>query len=477
MKREVFEKMIKILKRVMVFSLALALLVTMPSPSSASDGGLKLPPCKKLKLKNGLTLLLMEQHETPLVSFNIVVRSGAVADPAGREGTASIVAELLRKGTKTRRGDQMAAELDFIGGQFFASATIDYTNGRAEFLKKDLSKGLDLLSDALLNPTFPEEEVAKLLRLRLDAVKAAKDRAQGVIGSYYRAYLFGDHPYGRPVGGDERSLAAIKREDVAGFYQSHYTPSNTMIAAVGDFNSAEMERALTEKFGGWASKEAKAVNLSEPAAAKGKRLLLVDKPDSTQTFFQIGNLGVARKNPDRVYIQVVNTLFGGRFTSMLNDALRVSSGLTYGAGSFFDENRIRGAFAISTYTRNETTGKAIDMALDILNRLHEKGIGEADLKSAKAYIKGQFPPSIETNDQLAELIAELEFHGLDEREVNELYAKIDAMTVADAQRVIKQYFPRDDLVFVLIGKASEIESVAKKYAAKIDAKSINQPGF
>src|SRR5262245_2891349 len=162
---------------------------------------------------------------------------------------------------------------------------------------------------------------------------------------------------------------------------------------------------------------------------------------------------------------------------MLNDALRVSSGLTYGAGSFFSQNRARGPFVISTYTRNETTEKAIDMTLDILKRLREQGISEADLKSAKAYIKGQFPPQIETTDQLASQIAQLEFYGLDEREINDFYSKIDSMTIDDARRVIKQYFPLDNLVFVLIGKASEVESVAKKYAPKMDTKSINHTGF
>ena len=117
------------------------------------------------------------------------------------------------------------------------------------------------------------------------------------------------------------------------------------------------------------------------------------------------------------------------------------------------------------------------MALDILKRLHEKGISEDDLKSAKNYIKGQYPPRIESTDQQANLLAQLEFYGLDERDINEYYAKIDSMTLADAQRVIKQYFPLDNLVFVLVGKASEIEAVAKKYATKFDTKSINQPGF
>ncbi|HKE03712.1 MAG TPA: pitrilysin family protein [Blastocatellia bacterium] len=465
------------LKRGLIFSLALALVFSTPGSGKADEGALKLPPYKKVRLKNGMSLLLMEQRKIPLVSFSFIVRTGSTADPAGREGAASLIAELLRKGTKTRSADQLSAELDFIGGQLSVSAALDYTSGRAEFLKKDLSKGLDLLADAMLNPTFSQDEVTKLLKQRLDGVRAAKDQAQGVINSYFNAYLFGNHPYGRPTGGDEKSLAAITREDVVKFYEACYTPSNTILAAAGDFNTAEMERILAEKFGGWTPKNAPPVNLPEPPPPQGKRLLLVDKPDSTQTFYQIGALGIARTNPDRVYIRVVNTLFGGRFTSMLNDALRVSSGLTYGAGSSFSENRARGPFVIGTYTRNATTEKAIDLTLDILKRLHEQGVSEADLKSAKAYIKGQFPPQIETTDQLAAQIAQLEFYGLDEREINNLNAKIDAMTLDDARRVIKQYFPLDNLVFVLIGKASEIESVAKKYAPKMDTKSISQPGF
>ena len=447
--------------------------------------GLKLPPYKKVKLKNGLTVLLMEQREIPIVSFSFIVKAGSTADPVGKEGVAGLTVTLLRKGTKSRTSEQFSAELDFIGAQVGAGADYDYTSGRAEFLKKDLAKGLDLLADALLNPTFPADEVTKLLKQSIDGAKSAKDQAQGVIGEYFAAYLYGSHPYGRPTDGDEKSLPNITREDITRFYESHYTPSNTILAVAGDFAVAEMEKLLADKFGAWPDgnpggnkdRKAPATSLPAPAAFTGKKLLLVDKPDSTQTYFLIGNLGIARANPDRVSIEVINTLFGGRFTSMLNDALRVSSGLTYGARSGFDQRKAAGPFAISTYTRNETTEKAIDMALDILKRLHEKGVSEADLKSAKNYIKGQFPPRIETTDQQAALLAELEFYGLDERDINEFYSKIDAMTLADARRVIKQYFPLDNLVFVLIGKASEIEAVARKYATKFDTKSISQPGF
>jgi predicted Zn-dependent peptidase len=336
---------------------------------------------------------------------------------------------------------------------------------------------MDLLSDVLLNPTFPQDEVTKMVKQRVDGIKAAKDEAQAVIGTYYNAYLYGSHPYARPAGGDEKSLPTLTRDDVVKFYQTHYSPSTAILAVAGDFNTADMERSLAEKFGQWSAKPAPETKLPEVAPVQGKRLLLIDKPDSTQTFYQIGNVGIARTNQDRVYIEVVNTLFGGRFTSMLNTALRINSGLTYGARSSFVERKVRGPFLISTFTRNETTEQAIDMTLDLLKQLHDKGISEEDLKSAKTYIKGVFPTSIETSDQLAALIAQLEFYGLDEREINNYYAKIDSMTIADARRVIKQYFPLDNLVFVLIGKSSDIEKVAKKYASKLDTRNITQPGF
>jgi predicted Zn-dependent peptidase len=462
-----------------IFTIALVFLISLSSAQAvpSANGDLKLPPYKKVTLKNGMTVLLMEQHEVPIINLEFIVKAGSIADPAGKEGVASITASLLRKGTKTRSADQISSEIDFIGGQLDAAAVYDYTNGSAEFLKKDAVKGLDLFVDTMLNPTFPQAEVTKLLAQQIDGIKAAKDQPMGIIVSYFSTYLYGNHPYARPTGGDEKSLAAITRDDVAKFYETYYTPSNTILAVVGDFNAAEMEKMISDKFGAWASKTAPAIKINDPAPVQGKKLLLVDKPDSTQTFFNIGNMGISRTHPDRVYLDVVNTLFGGRFTSMLNSKLRIESGLTYGARSSFTKRKVRGPFIISSYTQNKTTEQAIDMALELLKQFYEKGITEAQLKSAKNYIKGQFPPTIETADQMAGLIAELEFYGLDQNEINNYYAKVDSMTMDDARRVIKDHYPLENLVFVLIGKGEEIGAVAKKYAPKIDTKPISQPGF
>lgn len=465
------------MKHAIIPMFAGALLLLAASYAGAGTGDLKLPAYKKASLPNGLTLLLMEHHEVPLVSFSMIVKSGSVADPAGKEGLASATAVLLRKGTKTRSAEQISQELDSIGAQFFAGANPDYITIGAEFLRKDLAKGLDLLADSLLNPTFPQAEVDKLMRQGIDGIRVAKDRAQGVLGIYFNAYLFGSHPYGRPAEGDEKSLAAIGRDDVLGYYKANFMPGNVIMAVVGDFSPAEMEKMIAARFGAWPATAAAGAVMPQAEPVRGRKLLLVDKPDATQTFFQIGNVGIARTNPDRVYIDIINTLFGGRFTSMLNNELRVNSGLTYGARSFFTERKAPGPFAISTYTGNATTEKAIDMALDLLRRLHEKGITEEDLNSAKSYVKGQFPPEIETSDRLASLIASLEFFALDENEIDGFYSKVDSMTLVDAKRVIQQYFPLDHLVFVLIGKSSDIAGIAGKYASQIDRKSITDPGF
>ncbi len=448
-----------------------------PTAGTSTAVTLKMPPYKKVRLKNGATLLLMERHTVPLIGFQVLIRAGSAGDPENKEGAAFMTAGLLRKGTKTRSAEQFASDLDFIGGTFNSFATADATLISAEFVTKDVGKGLDLLSDALMNPAFPEDEFNKLLKQRVDGLKSAKDQAEGVIGLYYNAYLFGHHPYARPTTGDENSLAALKRDDAQKFYQTYYTPANTIIAVAGDFSAAEMEKMLAQKFESWPARSAPAISVPDPAPATGKRLLLIDKPDSTQTYFRVGNVGIARTNADRLYIDVVNTLFGGRFTSMINSELRIKSGLTYGANSTFDRRKARGPFVIGTFTRNATTVQTLDKTLEVLQRLHEKGVSEEDLQSAKNYILGQFPPTIETSQQLAGLMANLEFYSLDDREINEMVSKINAMTVADAQRIIKEYYPSDNLVFVLIGKASEIGDGVKKYAPKMETRSINDRGF
>lgn len=464
-----------------IFSTKILILLCLLVPGASmvlAQQALKLPEYQKTKLPNGLTIILMKQTEVPIVSFSVGIRAGSINDPAGKEGLSSVTADLIRKGTKTRTAEQLSSELDFVGGTLNFNGGPDFVRGQAEFLKKDLTLGLDLLADVLINPTFQPAEVEKLLKQRIDGIKQAKDRVPAVIGNYFNSYLFGTHPYARATDGDEKSLAAIKRADVIGYYGKNFSPQSTTIAVVGDFDPAVMLDALKTKFEKWrVTADCCPPNPPPPVQFKGKKLLLVDKPDSTQTFFLIGNVGIDRRHADRVGIEVINTVFGGRFTSMLNEALRVNSGLSYGASARFNQRQVAGPFFITTYTQNKTTVQAIDLALEVLKKLHTEGLSEEQLKSAKAYIKGLFPPRVETTNQLADLLVDYDFYGLDEKELNEYFAKIDALTVADTKRLIAQYFPMENLVFVLVGKADEIRDQVKKYAPQLDEKKISNPGF
>ncbi|MGO9845812.1 MAG: M16 family metallopeptidase [Methylocella sp.] len=452
---------------------ALLLLICPAVPAQT----LHLPPHEKVVLKNGLTVLLMEKRGVPLIDVFALVRTGAAADPTGKAGLASVTAALLRKGTKTRTAQQFAADLDYIGGSFEADADADYSYVSAEFMTKDLARGLEIFSDAVLHPTFPQNEADKILAQSVDGVKSSKDDPRSVLGLYYQGYLYGAKAYGRPPGGDELSLKRIQRNDIVNFYEENYAPGNTILGIAGEFDPTEMRKEIERELGAWPARSVTSAPVPATPPEKGKRLLLIDKPDATQTYFAIGNIGTAVNDPDRFAIRVVNTIFGGRFTSELNEELRVESGYTYGAGSFFDSHKSPGPFEIYSFTKNATTIPAIDLALQVLDKLHKNGVTAEQLASAKSYIKGQYPPTIETSRQLVRRVVFNEFYGLSDDEVNQLEARIDAVTPEIAKQVIEKHFPMDNLVFVLIGRASAIGPAVKKYADKIDERPISDAGF
>lgn len=458
-----------------------AVLVALSAAALAQNGApaqvFQLPTFQRVKLPNGLTLLLLEKHELPLISVELDLRSGSVTDPQGKEGLASLTASLLRKGTGSRSSEQVSSDLDFIGMQYNARVNQDSTQISADFLKKDLDSAMSMLSDVVLHPTFPEDEVKKKIAQEQDGIRAAKDEPGQVLQLYFMKLLYADHPYGRPANGDERSLANITRDDIAGYYRQNYTPANAILAVAGDFDSAAMQSKVAQVFGSWSGKAPAGTALPAPKAVTGKRVLLVDKPDATQTYFMIGNIGINHTNPDRGYIDVVNTLFGGRFTSLFNTELRIKSGYSYGAFSFFSEMKAPGPFIMYTFTKNATTEPAIDKSFEVLGRLHKDGFTPEELASAKKYINGSLPPEFETTPQLAHTMTALELSGITREQFNQNLVKLQGTTEADSRRMIDTYFPSQDFAMVLIGKASEIQKIAAKYAPNLATKKISDPGF
>jgi predicted Zn-dependent peptidase len=345
-------------------------------------------------------------------------------------------------------------------------------------MAKDVDLMLELVGDVLQRPRLAPEEFAKVRSLAVQSIAAAKDSdPRALIGEYGDAWLFHGHPYGRPVGGSESTLANVSLEDVKRYYAAQVGGDRLIVAIVGDFKAADMQRKLEAAFGGWRAGSAAVPIAPPPPPWQGRKVLLVDKPGATQTYFWLGNVGASRTDPARTAQSVVNTVFGGRFTSMLNTELRARSGLTYGAGSTFSRARQPASFSIQSYTQTDKTTAAIDLALATLDRLHKEGLDPATLASSKQYLLGQFPPTIETNGQLASRLADLAFYALGPDDVDGYALRIAAVDGAAAAATIRASFPDSgNLAIVLIGDAAKIGADVKKYGP-VTRMSITDPAY
>lgn len=434
----------------------------------------KLPAYEKFKLKNGLTVYLMEQHEVPMINVSVVVPAGAIYD-GDRAGLATLTALALKHGTKNYPKAKLDEELDFIGATLSTFASKESAGLSSRFAAKDRDKVLGIIHEVLTQPVFDATEFDKEKKRALTNLEQAKESPRAVIASYFDKFLYGDHVYGNTVQGKISTVSQLNAEDARNFYKENYLPNGSAIAIVGDFKPKEMKALITRLFSSWPKGRQAAQNLASKSIPPptGNRVLLVNKDDAKETTFFIGAPGISRDNPDYVAIEVVNTLFGGRFTSMLNDELRVNTGLTYGARSAFSPLKNAGSFYISTFTAKETTEQALDKALEVLDKLHKDGINEQSLTSARNYVKGQFPPNYETSGQLASLLTQMFWYNFNESYINNFQKNVDGLTVEKAKEIIAKYFPKDKLQFVMVGKAEEIRKLAAKYGpvTEVDIKA------
>ncbi len=440
--------------------------------------GVTLPPFHRLELDNGTVLLTSQEPEVPLVSVTAIVRGGAVVDPAEHSGLANLFASLLEKGAGDRDAAQFAEAVDASGGNLRSRADLETITISGTFLARDAGLMVELLADMLLRPALEEDELEKLRDRSINFVRAAKDtNLNALMPIYGQAFLFGEHSYGNPVSGSETTLAEISHEDVLNFYEQQLGGDRLTIAVTGDFDVALMTARLSDAFGNWRPAGAALPDVAAAGQQAGRRVLLIDKPGATQTYFWLGNVGVARDYENRAALDIANTVFGGRFTSMLNTELRLKSGLTYGARSVLSRASQPGSIAISSYTPTESTVEAIDMALGVLGRLHEGGVDETMLVSARNYILGQFPTALETAAQVGSQLAALDAFGLDVSYINDYGAALMSADTEIVAAVIAAVFPAaDDLVFVLLGDAELIRDQVSRYGPVIEM-PIAEPHF
>ena len=437
-----------------------------------------LPDYERVVLDNGAVLLLAEKHDVPLIGLQAIVRGGTAADPLEHPGMASLLATLLEKGAGDRDAAGFAEAAAAVGGSIGADASMESFEVMADFLSRDAELMIDLVADMLMRPTLTEDEFLKEQRRSVALLQAAKgSNPRALIGSYGNAFLFGDHPYGNPPYGSEESLAGITHEALVQHYEELFGGDRLILSVVGDFDIVAMRSKLTEVFGGWRAAAGQLSAIETVERTAGRRVLLIDKPGAAQTYFLIGNVGVAIDYPRRAEMQLANTLFGGRFTSMLMTALRTEGGLTYHASSSVARYSAAGPVFITSYTQTSTTIEALDLAIEKLGALHRRGFSEEMIASARNYIMGQFPPTLESAAALADMLAYLELNGLDRNYIDAYGAALEAVTPVTLHNAISEvYPPADDLLIVLIGDAGAIREDVAKYGP-VTEMSITEPRF
>lgn len=433
-----------------------------------------LPEYQKVTLDNGLTVYLMEQHEVPLIDVNIVVKAGAVNDSIA--GLAYLTAENLLLGTEQRSKAQINETVDFIGANISTYADSESSYIESSFAEKDQTEMLALLKNVITHPKFSSNEFDKKKKQHLLTLEQNKESPKSVINNYFKHMVFADSSYNAITTGHADSIKKIKLSDVKAFHKKWYQPQNAAIVVVGDFNSQAMLKQVNALFSDWKNHNKitpAAITLPKPLTQA--KVLLVNKADAIESTFAIGGLGIARNTPDLVGISVINTILGDRFTSWLNDELRVNSGLTYGAKSQFTHYSHAGSFAISSFTKTASTVEAIDLALTTYRRLWLQGIDHETLASAKAYVKGKFPPKFETSQDLSNLLGQMYSYNFDERYINTFEQQVNSLTVAKTQQLINKYFPKENLQMVIIGKASQLNDAVAKYGKvqQIDIKDVS----
>lgn len=435
-------------------------------PKPGPNPKFSLPPIEKAKLANGLEVWLVRQTELPIVSMNLVIKSGRTAE-GNQLGLADYTADLLNKGTKTRNAVEIANQAQTIGTNVGASSGWDSSNVSMTTLTKHLDKALELYSDVVVNPTFPDAELNPIKQRAIVGLTQRKTNANAVADVAFNSVLYGkDHSYGQAS--SEASIKAVTRDGLVKFYETYYRPNNATLIVVGDATMAGLKGKLETAFANWKSASVPETNLPEAKNIGQPGIYLVDRTNSAQSVVTIGHVGVSRDNPDFIPLTVMNSILGGQFTSRVNLNLREEKGYTYGARSGFSFRKGAGPFSASADVQTAVTKESVIEFMKELNGIRGAiPVTEKELDYSKQSIIRRFPQGFETGGQISNQLANLLVYALPDTYFNEYIAQVNAVTVADINRVANKYLNPSQMAIVIVGDRKVIEPGLKELGMPI----------
>jgi len=424
----------------------------------------QLPRPTETKLANGLTLLLLEQHKLPTASLALWIKTGALADPRDMPGLAKFTADMLHEGTAHRTSAQLAAEVDTIGASLNANAAFgsSVSTVSASTLVENVDRLLDLMSDAVLNPSFPADELEKYRQRQLANLEQQRSQPQFLATEKFRQVLYRDFP-ASVVSATPDSLKRATPELLKKFHDEYYVPNNAVLGVVGDFKTDEMVSRIKKYFGDWKSGSVPLLKLGPLPPPAPSKIYLVNRHDSVQTNIVAGDYAVRRADPEYVPLQVANQVLGGGPQARLFLNLRENKGYTYGVYSSFSADIYPGPWAARTEVRTNVTDGSMHELMSEFQRLRDEKVPDAELDDARRSIVARFALELESPVSLINDWLTVNYYGLPQAYWDRYPEQIAEVSPDAVQATARKYVDRDHLQIVCVGDGKQIEDVLKKY--------------
>jgi zinc protease len=426
-------------------------------PSIGPLPALKLAAPTTFTLPNGLRVIAVARHAAPIVALQLVVRSGADADPPALAGLGAATADMLDEGAGERDALAVARDLEALGAELFLGASRDGSTLSLSVPSPGFDGALAIAADIVLRPRLTEADWTRVQNDRLTSLVQRRDQPEAVAVLVADRVLFGDdHPYGRPPAGYERTVKAITAADLRRHYQKTWIPNNASLVVVGDFASEALAGQLERAFGAWKKGTVPAIKPAAPRKQR-PRLVLVDKPGAPQTVLRLVGPGAARSSPERPPLSLLATVLGGSFTSRLNFNLREQKGYTYGAGSSFQFLRRPGPFSASASVFTKVTDAALGEFLKELGALRTGEIKPDELIKARAMLQQGLAESLSTTGGTARTFADVALYGLPLDEPVRFTRALQGSGAPQLKRLAGRAIDPGTMTIVAVGDRKTIE--------------------
>jgi zinc protease len=437
------------------------------APPPLQPHPITIPAAREVVLPNGLTVVVVEDHRLPLVSYRLAFRIGGAFDPPGLPGLIDLLAGLLPEGTESRTSREIAEEVARIGASLSAGANSDYTIVAASALAQFNDRILELMADVVLNPSFPENEVELARQNTKESLRQQRAQPAFLASEMVSRVMFGDHPYSI-VAPTPESIDRSSREEFVNFHKSKIVPNSAVFIIVGDVQHDDILRRIESLYSTWKRGEDLVTDFPAPPIRTTRTAYLIDRPGSAQSNIVIANTGITRTSPDYFPLLLMHTVLGANASSRLFMNLREEKGYTYGAYTNLDARRTAGTFRATAEVRTPVTGDSLKEFFYELNRIRNDRVSEKEIADAKAYLTGVFPIRLETQEGLTDQLVQIKMLRLPDNYLQIYRDRVQAITIDEIQRVAQKYVKPDEAALIVVGDGSAVLDQIRPYCEDIE---------